>query len=235
MMKYIELTRKRRGLAQEALDTQNSALYARLRQEATLTEEAMAAGKTKGSTGSNGKYAEPIVRHLLTAHGLTADDMHARTNGSNTHVVEDGVLYIQGARVKYDVKTGDGIVGYIEPTAHPTWTEDDILPELDLVIYACEVESFASEDDVLDGFIVLTRAEFLEFISVNGPKRKQNPITATKAATNGKDLRYYNKHAEEKLRDCITLQPAYRAARAAACESGMYLSLRSFLQDIGRA
>lgn len=223
-MNYIRMTAKKRGINQEQLDVLSTAMYERIVRESL-----------KGSTGYLGKYYEPIVRHLLTAHGLTARDFHARENGSNQHDIEDGVLFLNGKRIKYEVKTGDGIIGWIAPTEEPAWSEDDILPGIDFVIYTCEVKQLTCEDDVLDNSVVLTRTEFLQFISTEGPKRSQTVRTATKAATNDQHLRELNDKFNEKWRDCIIMQSAYRKARQAACESGNYCSLRSFLQENGRA
>ena len=223
-MNYIHLTAKKKGLNQAQLNVLSREMYERILRESL-----------KGSTGYLGKYYEPIVRHLLTAHGLTARDFHARENGSNQHIVEDGVLVIDGQRIKYEVKSGDGIIGWLEPSEDPAWSEDDILPDVDLIVYTCEVKNLTCEDDILDNSVVLTRSEFLQFISTEGPKRSQTVRTATKTATNDQHLRELNSKFNGKWRDCIIMQSAYRKARQAACESGNYLSLRSFLQEKGRA
>ena len=237
-MRQIHLTAKQKGLPQEKLDALQSDKYARLDAE-----------ELKGSTGVYAKDYEPNVRHQLAKHGLTERDFHARTNGSNSHYVEDGVIFINGVRLRYEVKTGDGIVGYIKPTRNPEFDENDILPGIDLVIYACEVKEMQDEDDILDNSVVLTRSEFLTFLAVNGPKRSRTVATATKFGTNDKFWRDKNRAYNEFVKnhpytelpflppwkDCIVLQPTYRDARQKACLSGDYTSLRTFLEENGRA
>lgn len=221
-MNRIELTAKKHGLGQQTLNDLQNKKYARLEAE-----------EAKRSTGVYAKDFEPNVRHLLTKHGLTRNDFHCRTNGSNTHYIEDGVIFVNGQRLRYEVKTGDGIIGYIEPSEDPEWNEDDILPGVDLVIYACEVKEMTCEDDILDNTIVLMRNGFLTFIATEGPKNKKTVRTATKFGTNDKFWREQNKKGGH-WRDCIVLQPTYRRARQIACLSGEYTSLRTFLEENDR-
>ena len=213
----IELNAKRRGLKQEALDDELNAMWDGLHSEEAL-----------GSTGWFNKGYEPSVRHLMASHGLVEGDAHARRNGTNSYI-DDGVIFINGQRFRYEVKSGDGIVAQFPMTETPVFDEDMILPGADLVVYTCEVKELRDEDDVLDNSIVLTRAEFLEFIATEGPKRNKTVKSAVKFGMNSPMAR------RTKMKDCICLQPTYRKARQDACLSGNYLSLRSFLQDIGRA
>lgn len=221
-MLYVKLTAKKKGLNQEKLDQLQMEKTERLERE-----------ERKGSTGVHGKGYEPNVRHLLTVHGLSENDFHARTNGSNTHIVEDGVLMINGRRIKYEVKSGDGIVGYIEPTEQPVFDENDIFPGIELIMYTAEPKKLDSEDMILDRTLVLTREQFLAFIACEGPKRAQSVRTAVKFGTNDHTLREINT-CGGNWKDCITLQPTYRAARAAACKGHQYKTLRDFLQELGR-
>lgn len=228
---FFELKAKRKGISQDKLNQAQEAAFDRLDKQDTkgLQEHGRA------STGRYGKMYEPAVRHQLSARGLESYDYKARPNDGRY----DGKLFYNGHYLKYEIKTGDGIVGDMMPTDQPSWTEDDILPKADIVIYCAEPSLLEDEDDLLDNSVALYRAEFLEFIAVNGPKRSQSVRTATKAGTNDAYWRAVNcdrkKNGEKPVRDCICLQSAYRAARWNACISGEYRSLRTLLEELGRA
>jgi hypothetical protein len=222
-MRRIELTAKKGGLGQKKLNELQSAKYARLDAE-----------ERKHSTGVFGKDYEPNVRHLLAKCGLTKNDFHCRENGSNTHYIEDGVIWIDGVRLRYEIKTGDGIIGSFEATETPIFDEDLIFPGIDLVIYTCEPRKMESEADIKNRSLVLTRSEFIQFISTEGPKNKQCAKTATKFGINDHYYRDMNNEQGTKYRDCIILQPSYRKARESACKSERWMKLGEFIEKYGR-
>lgn len=219
MLHDIKLEAKKRGLSQDKLTTEQLAMLARIARESQ-----------KGSTGALGKLYEPIVRHLMTAHGLSMGDFRARTQEK-----ADIIVYVEGHAVTVEVKTGDGIVanyndGQLE--------EADILPGKGAIVYCTEPGELEDLDDLLDNSIVVTRAEFIGGVLCAGQKRHPNFRSGLKAATNSAALRAENKERQaiglEPIRDCYTMQPTYRKARWALCQSGEYTSLRTFLEEIGR-
>ena len=219
MLHDIKLSAKKRGLSQEKLTSEQLAMMAR------IVSEAM-----KGSTGALGKLYEPIVRHLMTAHGLSVGDFRARSQEK-----ADIVVHIGGRALTVEVKTGDGIVaGYHDGQLE----EADILPGKDVIVYCTEPGELEDIDSLLDNSIAVTRSEFINGVLTAGQKRHPNFRSGLKAATNNSALRATNRERQamglEPIRDCYTMQPTYRKARWALCQSGEYTTLRTFLEEIGR-
>ena len=219
MLHDIKLSAKKRGLSQEKLTSEQLAMLERIAKETV-----------KGSTGALGKLYEPIVRHLMSAHGLSIGDFRARAQEK-----ADIVVYIDGRAVTVEVKTGDGIVanyngGKLE--------EADILPGKDVVVYCTEPSALEDIDSLLDNSIAVTRSEFINDVLTVGQKRHPNFRSGLKTATNNTALRAVNRERQtmglEPIRDCYIMQPSYRKARWALCQSGEYTTLRTFLEEIGR-
>lgn len=184
--------------------------------------EKLMLAKSKGSTGSDADYFEAIVRHIWKKAGLTPDDFRVHTRAEH-----DAISRKNGG---LEVKTGNGIIGY---TRTETISAD--FCRLDkYVAYCAKPAELTSLDDILDNTLIFTRDEFIEFVGTVGLKRKAgNFASGCKLGVNSTALREANKSLPRgaKIHDCITLQPAYLEARWLACQSGEYLTLRSFLDE----
>lgn len=214
------LSSKDHGLGQARLDEALEALVARIERELMLR-----------STGAIGKLTEVVIRHLLSASGLTEADFRARSAGK-----ADATIRVDGTTFTFEIKTGDGIVA-----AMPIGRDlepDDICDGRDLIIYAADAIRFTSMDDLLDKTIVITHERFVTEVLTAGQKRRPNWKSGLKAATNSASLREENKvrKAEglEPIRDCYTLQPSYHEARSALCKKSSPDTLRKFLLRVGR-
>lgn len=182
----------------------------------------------RGSTGSTADMIEAIVRHVCRPSGLDYKDIRVHSSGEH-----DVSTRIKNIILHMEIKTGNGIVGYTR-----TETIDQHYCKLDKYVAYCPApKTCATLDDVLDTTLVFTRDEFIAFVGTVGLKRKAgNFSSGCKLAVNSKALREENKlrklRGEKPLHDCIALNPAYQEARIRAMESGEYMTLRSFLQEL---
>lgn len=178
----------------------------------------------KGSTGIFGIYFEDIVRYCWRKSGLAPDDFRVHSAGEH-----DAMNRKNGG---LEVKTGSGIIGY---TRTETISEE-YCPLDKYVAYTAKPQEMRTLDDVLDNTLLFTREEFLQFVATIGLKRKAgNFASGCKLGVDNKALRKANETRPRgaKLHDCIVLQPTYLEARYAACISGEYTTLRTFLEENG--
>lgn len=178
----------------------------------------------KGSTGIFGIYFEDIVRYCWRKTGLAPDDFRVHSAG------EHDALNLKNGGL--EVKTGNGIIGYTRTES----ISEEFCPLDKYVAYTAKPQEMRTLDDVLDNTLLFTREEFLQFIATVGLKRKAgNFASGCKLGVNDKALRKANKVLPRgaKFHDCIVLQPAYLEARYAACISGEYTTLRTFLEENG--
>lgn len=182
----------------------------------------------RGSTGSTADMIELAVRHACKPSGVMYNDIRVHSSGEH-----DVSTRVERKLLRVEVKTGNGIIGYTR-----TETIDERYCKLDQYVAYCPTpKTCATLDDVLDTTLVFTRDEFIAFVGTVGLKRKAgNFSSGCKLAVNSKALREENKlrklRGEKPLHDCIALNPAYQEARIRAMESGEYMTLRSFLQEL---
>lgn len=238
-------------------------------------------------TGSDGDHFEIAVGQLASACGIKTEYIKAPGR-------VDLIVYLVGAdgkkhRYCIEIKSGSGIVAQLKPRLGlrniSEFTEDVILPGVDLVIYAAKPGKFGTLDDLLDSTVVLTRREFIDMVSSAGGKRKSGfetcfsvqcnnetlvkknaeltgsveiwdeagnkvlgpdglPVlvpTIRKTKTPDKETGEYKETRRgcPRWTDCIVMQTSYLDARAEAVELGLatgdYISLRTWLEDNGRA
>ena len=206
--------------------------------ESAAADARWAAEAAKGSTGVHGKRLDAVVRWLFNTDGLAREDYRCRS--AERH---DFDFYCGGHRYHGETKSGGGIVANY---TGEDITEEDLFPGADIVVYAPDPDAFTTLDDVLDGCIVLTRAELLLFLAV-GQRRRPNWRSGIKAAANNPALREENKRrglAEKEAGlprgslgrqyDCWILQPKseYADARRESIRRGDWTSLRQYLMDI---
>lgn len=148
--------------------------------------------RAKGSTAErytmSAKGIEARVRFVTKARGITKrSDFRAR--GVN---VDDGYIYIDGHRYSYDCKTG-GTVGKPQPDG--SWTEADILPKAQYVIFPV-IDRIEDDDDVLDMSVIFTREEWLELCATCSRKG----LRGTFHSTSGNTVIAFQKTPLDKLR-----------------------------------
>jgi len=214
LLDKVTLKAKHGGLSQAKLDNLQDMAKQRYTMEAV-----------KGSTAVDNKQYEIIVRHLMNAHGIQIDDFRARSMDKT-----DIVIRVNGKSYNLEVKSGLGPIAYCEAQSkHNDRNADEVFPDADIVIYYADVKKISCEDDILDNSIAVTRDEFIDYIIDNAGKRSHSFKTATKWGQNNKAIRGTD------LVDAIYLQAAYTDQRQEACESGMYTTLRTLLEELGRA
>lgn len=133
------------------------ALSAAIRMQCfTDMEKRLQAEKAKNSTGYIGKKWEIITRDTILVKGLSSvNDFRARKMEKT-----DITVKIAGKLQKIEVKTG-GAVNYDAPAA---WTEQDIFPGADYVVFSLNAIYDCTLDDILDENYVFTRKEFIQFL-----------------------------------------------------------------------
>lgn len=208
---------------------------AKLHEELENLIRRLEAEMAKKSTGAYGKLTEVLVRHMLMAAGLEPADFRARPQGK-----DDAMIRVDGRTETFEVKTGGGIVYYSdEPSQTLQLPEADVLFNgADLVAWAPEAPTFTCMDDLLDGTFIVPRALFLSQVLTAGQKRKPCWQSGLKTGTNSKVLREANKaraEGEKPYRDCFIFQPTYWPAMVEEVNNGEYDTLRTYLEDIGRA
>ena len=227
LLEKIRLEAKRRGMTQSKLDEVVCNAIVRYEKEVK-----------KGSTSTDAKQFEFIVRHLINSHGVSESDFRARPQEK-----VDCIAMVGGKRLNIETKTGQGPIAYIDETESGTDREsykEEVFANTDFIVYHYNATSISCLDDLLDDSIVITRNEFLNIVC-DLPKRKKCFTSATQYGVNNKSLRVRNDEIfrETGIRrayvDCIMIQIAYMAGMESACKSGEYTSLRTFLSDIGKA
>lgn len=206
--------------------------------ESAAADARWAAEAAKGSTGVHGKRLDAVVRWLFNTDGLAREDFRCRA--AERH---DFDFYAGGHRYHGETKSGGGIVAEYNGD---NITEADLFPGADIIVYAPDPDLFNTLDDVLDGCIVLTRAELLAFLAV-GQRRRPNWRSGIKASANNLALREENKRRGKieqdeglprgslgRVYDCWILQPKteYTEARRESIRQGQWTSLRRYLMDI---
>lgn len=212
-------------------------------------------------TGVSGARFELTVKHLASAKGLRTDTI-AETGKT------DVIVYVDGKRIRLEVKTGCGIVAQLKPTLGDVidnYSEADLLPNVDLIVFAPRASEFEDIDELLDETLVLDVPSWAEFMIENSGKRKHSFGTAFKLSVNNNKLRDLNdaiparpmldkkgnpvleedgtpkmtKRGIPRWTDCITMQEAYRQQIVEAvqynAETHDFRTLGEWLEEIGRA
>lgn len=127
-----------------------------------LREEA-----AKGSTGELGKFADYHVRDFVMAHGVESEtDVRCRAAGKS-----DWTIRISGKLYHGETKTAAG--GW--KVAQPGIRAEDIYPHADYIAYAAEVDNL-TEENLPDMIFLLTRAQFIEMLTVTGRKGLESSL-----------------------------------------------------------
>lgn len=211
-------------------------------------------------TGSEGYQFEKAVEQLVSASGVKTEKIAAPGK-------VDRIVYLPGAdgkkhRYNMEIKSGSGIVANLPAEkglrSIADFTEDVILPGVDLVVYAAKPGEFECLDDLLDNSAVLSREAFIAMVSTNCGKRKSgfesgfsvqcnnSALVEKNRALPGREIidkktgeKKITKRGCERWTDCIVMQTSYLEARAEGVELGLatgeYISLRTWLEDNGRA
>lgn len=125
------------------------------------------AESAKGSTGELGKFADYHVRDFVMAHGVTSEaDVRCRAAGKT-----DWTIRINGKLYRGETKTAAG--GW--KVAQPGIRAEDIYPKADFIAYAAEVDNL-TEDNLPDMIFLLTRAQFIEMLTVTGRKGLESSL-----------------------------------------------------------
>lgn len=137
----------------------------------------------KGSTGTKGKWADAHARDYLLKKGIgSTDDVRCRKAGQ-----VDVRIKVRGIYKDFEIKTAmsEWKVSSAE------WSEADVLPGYDYVIYACE-SVFLSENNFHKLMWVFTREQFVEMLKATGSKGLQS------------SLRYNHKHETLGIQPWVT-------------------------------
>lgn len=171
---------------------------AKAKQSQTRLEAIMAQAAEKFSnagTGSDGDQFEIAVRQLVAHRGVNRAEVQSAGK-------VDQIAYMAGTdgkkhRSRIEIKSGSGIVAQLEPElglrSISDFSEADILPDVDLVIYAAKPAEFETLDDLLDGTAVLARIEFIKMVEGAGGKRKSGFETCFSVQCNSTALVKRNK------------------------------------------
>lgn len=220
------------GQSQEKLDQRVDAIW----------------NKYSKGTGSTGCQMELIVRHLMSAKGITTEVVQAAGKA-------DLIVFLPNANGKMkrfviEIKTGTGIVAEVPAMLEDSMTNHspaEVYPKADLVVYAARATEFIDIDDVLDETLVLPTLEWVQFMIDNSGVRKHGFETAFKLGVNNKALRDKNdavparqvvdkkgnlvfnddgspkmtKRGLPRYTDCIVIQEAYQAQVAQAIIDNM--------------
>lgn len=245
------------------MDIRSFEFVAKAKQSQSRLEALMAKAYDKyvnAGTGSNGDMFEIAVVQVASACGIKTECVKAA--GKVDLLVylpgADGKKHL----FRIEIKSGSGIVAQLAPEkglrSIADFTEDVIMPGADLVIYAAKPGEFTCLDDLLDNTAVLTRREFIDMVSTNCGKRKSGFESGFSVQCNNSALIEKNrelpgreiidkktgekkitKRGCERWTDCIVMQTSYLDARADAIDLGLatgeYISLRTWLEDNGRA
>lgn len=158
-------------------------------------------------TGKFGKVLEVRTRDALMAHGIrVAEDVKARRLDRT-----DTLVYVNGKRVRIEVKSGagavgyrmgDGMGGYINPFTKADFVEEEVFPTADLIVwYPWGAQAIAHADPFKMGW-VFTREEFLRMMERIGKKGFKSCLRVTK---NGGQLNLQNLTVgmEDRLYDVL--------------------------------
>jgi len=129
--------------------------------------ERLRAEAAKGSTGELGKFADYHVRDFVMARGVRAEaDVRCRAAGKT-----DWTIRIHGKLYHGETKTAAG--GW--KVSQPGIRAEDIYPKADFIAYAAEVDNL-TEDNLPDMVFLLTRAQFIEMLTVTGRKGLESSL-----------------------------------------------------------
>ena len=125
----------------------------------------------KGSTGYRGKWAEVHVRHYLLVHGIaSASDVRCRKAEQ-----VDLRMMVHGVFHNFEIKTGAG-----EWKVNSSeWTEADILPGKDYIIFTCE-PAILTEENFNKQIYVFTREQFVDMLRATGTKGLKSSLRYNK-------------------------------------------------------
>ena len=172
---------------------------AKAKQSQTRLEAIMAQAGAKfsnaASTGSAGAQFEIAVRQLVAHRGVNSASVQAAGK-------IDQIVFMAGTdgnkhRIRIEIKSGSGIVAQLAPElglrSISDFSEADILPDVDMVIYAAKPAEFETLDDLLDGTAVLARREFIDMVNSAGGKKKSGFETCFSVQCNNSALVAKNK------------------------------------------
>ena len=158
-------------------------------------------------TGKYGKVLEDRTRDALKAHGIRiVEDVKARRLDR-----VDTLVSVNGKRVRIEVKSGagavgyrmgDGMGGYINPFTKADFVEEEVFPTADLIVwYPWGAQAIAHADPFKMGW-VFTREEFLRMMERIGKKGLKSCLRVTK---NGGQLNLQNLTVgmEDRLYDVL--------------------------------
>lgn len=189
----------------------------------------------RGSTGYHGAQFELYACDAMAKYGI-------KTSYVKKAGCADFTMTVDKHDYAIEIKSGSGIVGQKPVQAGDSignYSEADILPGADFVVYAAKPKEFEDMEELLDYSLVFTREEFISWAIENAGSRKHGFSTAFKLGVNNSALRAENKAlkamGEKTYSDCICLQASYLDQREQAIkENYEYCTLREFLQNYGR-
>lgn len=181
------------------MDISTFSFIAKAKQSQTALEALMAQAAEKfqkAGTGGNGDQFEIAIKQLASAGGVKIASVTASGRVDLVVFLPDPMTG-KKRRYRIEIKSGSGIVAQLAPELGlrniSEYSEADILPGADLVIYAAKPGEFETLDDLLDGTAVLTRAEFIAMVSSAGGKRKSGFETCFSVQCNNSALVAKNK------------------------------------------
>ena len=160
------------------MDIRSFEFIAKAKQSQTTLEAVMAQAWEKfhnAGTGSDGDQFEIAVKQVASAGGVKIASVTASGKVDLIVFLEDPLTGAK-RRHRIEIKSGSGIVATLAPRLGfrniSEYSEADILPDADLVVYAAKPGEFETLDDLLDGTAVLPRSEFIDMVSNAGGKKK---------------------------------------------------------------
>lgn len=186
------------------MDIRSFEFAVKAKQSRTALEAVMAQAWEKfqnAGTGSDGDQFEIAVKQVASAGGVKIASVTASGKVDLIVFLADP-LTGKKRRYRIEIKSGSGIVATLKPRLGlrniSEYSEADILPGADLVVYAAKPGEFETLDDLLDGTVVLTRAEFIAMVSGAGGKKKSGFETCFTVQCNNTALVEKNKQLTGK-------------------------------------
>lgn len=140
--------------------------------------EELARQDSLGSTGSNGKNAEVLVRDAFMVNGIRN---HKDVRARQAEKVDFSFKY-EGKLYRGESKTGQGalLYGNFTKADLDNVTEDDIYPDMDIIVYGIE-GAMINEKTFKKVMVVFTREQFVEMLVYTGKKGLRSSIQIGKS------------------------------------------------------